>query len=1078
MSCTCGCCDGVRTHTPADIFNPPGQDSVDYRVGTHGALRESMIARLSSRPELAGLRTRDGDDPSIALLDCFAMIGDVLTFYQERIANEGYLRTAREKASLTELGRLVGYRPRPALGASTHVAYTLDPGARTVIPAGSGVKSVPRQDELPQTFETSEDLDAREEWNSLRPVMTRPPAMTYYGPDRGITTRPDDIVAIPDITIGGSAANVRAGDRLLFLFGWNHEPVGDDERFGAVVRVVADSTPDFTAATTAVTLLSGRDPFEAALETLLHAVARADDAAGNNVDTLVREHLKRLRNRLDSDPPTPAEIFSNVLGPFDSEPLPAVLDRFAEAGALASVHAPLAVVGWYGDQVREVVAAGDDVVALAESLTRRAPGVLMSTRFLAHRTLCPPSPSRRTLTDCDDGMALAALIPVLPWLRRAPSVPPRTSRQSNPIVAQLFRPDSDVHAKILGAVDPRLSPNLHTAWAHEQVTAPSALSSAQVLRTRAKIARASDTETVYLDAVYDAILAGSWVVIGTSTVRRVVSVHQENRTETIGESDVDIPATVLVLDQRVQIGASTPLFGQGEPLTVVGDPRTDDIAGAAIELDRVYEGLQPGRWLVVSGERTDVPFTDGIHAAELTMVGGVRQRVDPDTPGSPVRTFLELTGELSYRYRRDTVTVYANVVAATQGETRTEILGSGDAGKPNQSFPIRQANQDHPITALPADNPAGFTDALDVSVSGVRWQPTEALAAAAEHDHVYRAVVEADKSVQIHFGDGMHGARPQAGAANITARVRVGAGGCGNVVAGQITELAMRPLGVSAVVNPIAASGGTDGDDADTARGSTPLGMFALDRVISVRDYEDLTRSRVGIGKAKAGKLFDGSRRVVHVTIAGVGDVPIDPVSGLFTALEDALTDYGDVAEPVRVDVRALILLVMRAGINVAPDHSWELVEPAIRAALHDTFSFTRRDLAQDAYLSEAVAAAQSVPGVDYVDVDVFHGIPGSVTPVELLTLVDALNRADRIVHARAARFTVDRVTLAPNETLSQLALRVGLTVEELCRLNPALTSPDLSGVGSLAVHRGIRPAEIVVLNPAVPETLTLRRIP
>ena len=36
----------------------------------------------------------DAGDFSIALLDAWSMAADVLTFYQERIANEAYLRTA------------------------------------------------------------------------------------------------------------------------------------------------------------------------------------------------------------------------------------------------------------------------------------------------------------------------------------------------------------------------------------------------------------------------------------------------------------------------------------------------------------------------------------------------------------------------------------------------------------------------------------------------------------------------------------------------------------------------------------------------------------------------------------------------------------------------------------------------------------------------------------------------------------------------------------------------------------------------------------------------------------------------
>lgn len=176
MSCGCGCCDGGRAHTPLDVANPPGLRELRYRMGEYGDFFQSMIAALSAqdRPALAGLRTRDADDAAIAMLDAGATLLDVLTFYQERIANEGYLRTAIERRSLMELARLVGYRPRPGLSASVHLAFTVEQTARLTIPAGTRAQSVPGQDELPQSFETSAPLEARAEWNQLNVRKTRP----------------------------------------------------------------------------------------------------------------------------------------------------------------------------------------------------------------------------------------------------------------------------------------------------------------------------------------------------------------------------------------------------------------------------------------------------------------------------------------------------------------------------------------------------------------------------------------------------------------------------------------------------------------------------------------------------------------------------------------------------------------------------------------------------------------------------------------------------------------------------------------------------------------------------------------
>lgn len=111
----CGCCEGIGIVTPLPTANRPGLSQLAYRIGTHSSFLETMIARLSSHdyPALKGLGTRDRGDSSLAFLDSWATVADVLTFYQERIANEGYLRTATERRSVLELARLVGYRLRP-----------------------------------------------------------------------------------------------------------------------------------------------------------------------------------------------------------------------------------------------------------------------------------------------------------------------------------------------------------------------------------------------------------------------------------------------------------------------------------------------------------------------------------------------------------------------------------------------------------------------------------------------------------------------------------------------------------------------------------------------------------------------------------------------------------------------------------------------------------------------------------------------------------------------------------------------------------------------------------------------------
>jgi hypothetical protein len=179
---TCGCCAGVDASTPQTIDNRMGLSAIAYRIGEYQQFKDSMIAGLSASEFglREQLRTREDNDFTIGLIDAVACAADVLTFYQERIANESYLRTATERLSLQEMARLIGYRLRPGVAAETWLAFALeppktpppglppDPGAfvtgiptSLTLPAGLKVQSVPGPDEKPQTFETVEEITAR-----------------------------------------------------------------------------------------------------------------------------------------------------------------------------------------------------------------------------------------------------------------------------------------------------------------------------------------------------------------------------------------------------------------------------------------------------------------------------------------------------------------------------------------------------------------------------------------------------------------------------------------------------------------------------------------------------------------------------------------------------------------------------------------------------------------------------------------------------------------------------------------------------------------------------------------------------
>ena len=315
-----------------------------------------------------------------------------------------------------------------------------------------------------------------------------------------------------------------------------------------------------------------------------------------------------------------------------------------------------------------------------------------------------------------------------------------------------------------------------------------------------------------------------------------------------------------------------------------------------------------------------------------------------------MHTVLTLANKLAYQYDASTVTLYGNVVEATHGQSVAEVLGNGDASQVFQKFASHQA----PLTYLPAATPVGAQSTLTVRVNEIAWHEADNLAALGPASRNYITQTDDADQTSVIFGNGQHGARPPTGSVNIKAAYRYGIGKPGNAKAQQISQLATRPLGLQGVINPLPATGGADRDSPDQARRNTPIAVKALDRLVSVVDYADFARTFAGIGKASAARLSDGRRQLVHVTIAGAGDIPIDVNSGLYRNLVRALHQYGDPYQAIQVCVRKIELLVISADIKVLADY-----ESRVRAVLLYGFSFDRRELGQSAFLSEAISLMQ-----------------------------------------------------------------------------------------------------------------------
>ncbi len=171
--CTNDCVAPLRF--PQRPLNRPGLPHLAYRIGTYADIRQALLRNLNKDPVLAGWTHQSPDDPGIALLEGAAVLGDILTFYQELYANEAYLSTARWREDVADLVRLLGYRLAPGLGGRGVFAFEVSGAAPVTIPKGFPVSAQVTGTGEAADFETSQELLAYpwlSRFSLFRPLWT------------------------------------------------------------------------------------------------------------------------------------------------------------------------------------------------------------------------------------------------------------------------------------------------------------------------------------------------------------------------------------------------------------------------------------------------------------------------------------------------------------------------------------------------------------------------------------------------------------------------------------------------------------------------------------------------------------------------------------------------------------------------------------------------------------------------------------------------------------------------------------------------------------------------------------------
>lgn len=900
----CGCSENRAELTPVASEQRPGLSTLRHRVGTHGRFKAAMAADISHYENLRALSTRDDGDPSIALIDACAAMLDCITFYQERIINEGFLRTATERRSILELARTIGYELGPGVAASALLAFTVEDAPGTpgyaVIDKGTKVQSVPGPGEKPQIYETLERIDAQARWNVLKPNLTETQ-----------TVRLD----LKELYLKGTGLQLKAGDLILI--------VGDERRDDELsdnwdVRIINTVAADADKGHTVITWLEGLGR---------HKTGKTTNPSQKNP----RVHVLRQRATLfGHNAPDPRVMkLEKESAPVVGEGLDMEWDNFkinqaAQTIDLYAAYPKILKDGW-------VVLSKPGPVDDMYTEVYRVGKVSLTSR----QDFAISSETTHIQLDTGNNLERFGLRETIVYCQ---------SEELQMAEVPLTTPEK------AGGISVKLGAGMLTPVEGAQIT---------------------------LVRPVPGLVKGQTLIVSGRRAR----LHS-----LVGNITGIINKALLPADSILQVMAPPRSDAGKVTFTVQNPTHFADIVEIAPFLMELFG----------SREIATVEYVPAATADEVIGEGAVIDAVGE----SGKKTILYLKDPLKNVYDRTTVSIYGNCARATHGETKAEVLGSGDASLGFQRFTLQQT----PLTYVSAATPSGGMTTLEVRVNDILWQEVPSLYGEDGKAQVYATRIGDNGKVVVQFGDGITGARLPTGVENVTASYRVGTGLEGMVKANQLGLLMTRPLGVKAVVNPDAAGGANDPETRDKARGNAPYTVMTFDRIVSLKDYEDFVGRFSGIGKARAAWLWSGEMRFVHITVAAADGGAVKEKSELFSNLNSAIRVYGLPHQHYLLQSYTPLLFTLKANMQVTKGYLADKVIAAVRATLLDHFSFAKRSFGQAVAASEVIALIQGTEGVEMADLDFlkqasqrepllaaraawWDRATGKINPAELLTL-------------------------------------------------------------------------------------------
>lgn len=196
--------------------------TVDYTSRDYEAIKADLIKLVTQQlKDLYPQLQWDANDPSdfgVVLLEAFAYMGDVMSYYIDRAANETSIETAVQKSTIYNLAQIYGYRPSGPTPASVDLTFTNNSLTETIaLPIGTQAMAYLTYGDTQEIyFETTEAVEALAPGDSVT-VIAKEGKTSNTNVSSGIS--PTTNLPIPVLLVDSSGSSMSNGlanqERLL-----------------------------------------------------------------------------------------------------------------------------------------------------------------------------------------------------------------------------------------------------------------------------------------------------------------------------------------------------------------------------------------------------------------------------------------------------------------------------------------------------------------------------------------------------------------------------------------------------------------------------------------------------------------------------------------------------------------------------------------------------------------------------------------------------------------------------------------------------------------------------------------------